>query len=303
MRAGDDFRFFAKIPPAWRKVGPEMVDELAGDVRERIERLELPFNAHGLDPYGISKKHLQASFQRLWWFYRYYFRMRAIGIEHVPRSGRAMIVCNHSGGYALDAALLFGACFFEMEPPRLAQGMAEKFLMKLPFAAKWTNKTGHFVGLPEHAERLLADERLLMVFPEGARGTAKLHKERYSLVRFGTGFMRLALKMRTPIIPAGFLGGGDAVPTIANLYKIGRLFGVPYIPITPYLLPTPLPVRTEVRFAEALHFEGNGDEDDAFVEAKVEQVKASIERLLAEGRAERHGPRLLTEGRAEREGT
>ena len=26
-----------------------------------------------------------------------------------------------------------------------------------------------------------------MVFPEGARGTAKLYKERHSLVHFGTG--------------------------------------------------------------------------------------------------------------------
>jgi 1-acyl-sn-glycerol-3-phosphate acyltransferase len=264
-----------------------MVQRSVREVDERIERLELPFNPKGLDPYGISREHLRLVFRGLWWVYHYYFRVRAFGIENVPSSGRAMIVCNHSGGYAIDAAMLVGACFFEMERPRLAQGMAEKFLTRLPFVAAWTSKTGHVAGLPEHAERLLEDERLLMIFPEGARGTAKLFKDRYSLVRFGTGFLRLALRTRSPIIPAAFLGGGEAVPTVANLYKLGRLMGVPYIPITPYLLPTPLPVRLHVRFGPALHFEGSGDEDDAFVESKVEQVKESIAGLISEGRKHR----------------
>jgi 1-acyl-sn-glycerol-3-phosphate acyltransferase len=261
-----------------------MGEDSEARVAERIAKLEIPFNAKGLDPYGTSRKYLRVSFQRLWYFYHYYFRVRTFGIEHVPASGRAMIVSNHSGGYAIDAAMLACTCFFEMDPPRLAQGMAEKFMMRMPFLGEWTSKTGHFAGLPEHAERLLREERLLMVFPEGARGTAKLFKERYSLVRFGTGFLRLALKTRTPIIPAAVLGGANAVPTIANLYKLGRLCGVPYIPVTPYLFATPLPASLEVRFGEPVHLSGNGDEDDAYVLAKVELIKDRISGLIAAGR-------------------
>ncbi len=147
-----------------------------------------------------------------------------------------MLVGNHSGGVALDGAMCVAASFFELNPPRLAQGMAEKFLNVIPFASEWTARCGQLTGLPEHAERLLEDERLLMVFPEGAKGTAKLFKERYSLVDFGTGFMRLALKTKTPIIPLGFVGGADAIPTIANSYALGKLLRDPYIPITPWLL-------------------------------------------------------------------
>src|SRR4029077_13360162 len=99
--------------------------------------------------------------------------------------------------------------------PRLAQGMLEKFINRVPFASLWSNRCGQFTGLPEHAVRLLEDDRLLMVFPEGARGTAKLYKERHSLVQFGTGFMRLSLRTKTPIVPFGFIGGGEAVPTVA----------------------------------------------------------------------------------------
>ena len=57
-----------------------------------------------------------------------------------------------------------------------------------------------FLGRHLYAERLLHDDRLLMVFPEGARGTAKLYWERNSLVEFGSGFVRLALATNTPII-------------------------------------------------------------------------------------------------------
>jgi hypothetical protein len=45
-----------------------------------------------------------------------------------------MLVGNHSGGYALDGAMVIASTMLEMEPPRLAQGMAEKFINLLPVA-------------------------------------------------------------------------------------------------------------------------------------------------------------------------
>jgi 1-acyl-sn-glycerol-3-phosphate acyltransferase len=256
-------------------------------IAERVNRLELPFNEFGVDPYGISKKHVAMAASLMSLLYRYYFRVKCFGIEHVPPRGRAMLVGNHSGGYAVDGAMVVTSMFLEMDPPRLAQGMAEKFINSFPVASLWTSRTGQFTGLPEHALRLLEDDRLLMVFPEGARGTAKLYKERYSLVDFGTGFMRLALQTRTPIVPVGILGGGTAVPTIANLYKLGRLFGVPYIPVTPYLLPVPLPAPVELHYGEPLTFTGTGDEDDDVIAGYVEQVKSRIAGLIEQGREQR----------------
>jgi 1-acyl-sn-glycerol-3-phosphate acyltransferase len=187
--------------------------------------------------------------------------------------------------------MLMAACFFELEPPRLAQGMAEKFINRLPFASKWSNKTGHVTGLPEHAARLLREERLLMVFPEGVRGTAKLYRERYSLVRFGTGFLRLALETNTPIVPAAIVGGGEAVPTVANLHWLGKILGTPYVPLTPYLVPLPLPVRLSIHFGEPLSFGASGNESDAVIEAHVERVKTAIATLLDMGRSSRRGVR------------
>ncbi|APR77051.1 Hypothetical protein A7982_02398 [Minicystis rosea] len=265
-----------------------MVDE---EVRERLQRLEIPFNACGVDPYGVSREHLGYFYASLGFFYRRYFRVRAHGLENVPARGRAMLVGNHSGGVAVDGAMVIASMFFEREPPRLAQGMAEKFINKVPFASQWTNRTGQLTGVPETAEKLLEDDRLLMVFPEGARGTAKLYRDRFSLVGFGTGFVRLALKTRTPIIPFGFIGGGDAIPTIANSYALGKLMGAPYVPITPYGLALPLPVRLSVHYGEPIVFEGTGTEDDEVIYAYVDQVKARIAALIEIGRAARESDR------------
>lgn len=260
---------------------------MIAEVRERVDRLQIPFNAEGIDPYGTSKRHLVANYTFLGFFYRHYFNVRAHGLEHVPARGRAMLIGNHSGGYAIDGAMVMVSLLLDKEPPRLAQGMAEKFIARTPFLGTWVSRTGHLTGLPEHAERLLADDRLLLVFPEGARGTAKLYPQRHSLVDFGTGFLRLALKMRTPIIPFGFVGGGEALPTILNLYTIGRFLGVPYLPVTPYLAPIPLPAHLEIHYGEPLVFDGDGSEDDETITGQVDAVKARIASLIERGRATR----------------
>lgn len=258
-------------------------------IRDLVNRLELPFNSLGVDPYGVSKKHLVVFFSALAFFYRHYFRVQAVGVEHVPRRGRAMLVGNHSGGYAIDGAMVITSMLLELEPPRLAQGMAEKFLNQLPVGSLWTSRCGQLTGLPEHAERLLHDDRLLMVFPEGARGTAKLYRERDSLVDFGTGFVRLALKTKTPIVPLGFVGGGDAVPTVHNSRTLGKLVGVPYVPFTPYGLALPLPAKMVVHYGEPLVFEGTGDEEDSVIRGYVDTVKARIAELIAASKAAQKG--------------
>ena len=254
-----------------------------GDIEERLARLELPFERSGYDAYGTSRQALEVAFRWLRPLYKNYFRVRCHGIEHVPARTRAMLVPNHSGGVGIDAAMTIGACFFELEPPRLAQGMADRFLNRLPIASLALGRTGQLTGLPEHAARLLEDERLLLVFPEGARGTAKLFSERRTVASFPLGFMRLAMQTHTPIVPVGILGAGEALPTVRNLERAGRWFGVPYLPLTPYLLPWPLPARFELYFGEPLVFAGTGHEENAEVRANVEQVRSAIESLVALG--------------------
>ncbi len=255
-------------------------------IEQRVKRLELPFNANGIDPYGISRDYIAAIMRLAEPVYRSYFRVRTHGLGHIPAHGRAMLVGNHSGGVAIDGAMVIASCFFEMDPPRLAQGMADKFINRLPFASILASRMGQFTGLPEHALRLLEDDRLLVVFPEGSKGTAKLFVERHSLVEFGTGFMRLALQTATPVIPFAVLGGGEAIPTVLNAYALGKYFRVPYLPVTPYLLPLPLPAPIEIYYDEPLVFQGTGAEEDEVIQRYVDQVKAAVAALIEEHRGE-----------------
>lgn len=260
---------------------------LSQEIEARLSRLELSFNAHGFDAYGVSRDSLSAGMRVMGWLYRHYFTVRCHGIEHVPSRGRAILVGNHSGGYAIDAGMAIAACFFELEPPRLAHSMADRFINRIPFLAQLASRTGQITGLPQHAVQLLEDERLLLVFPEGTKGTQKLFWNRYSLGQFGTGFLRLALRTGSPIVPFAYLGGGEAVPTIANLTFLGKLLGVPYVPVTPYLLPLPLPMAGELRFGAPLRFSGTGDESQSAITEQVELVKACIADLIAHGLRDR----------------
>lgn len=264
-------------------------------VAARVDALELPFSRHGVDQYGVDKRELAKLFTLIGWFYHHYFEAQVYGAHNVPARGRAMLVGNHSGGVALDAVMVIASSFFELNPPRLAQGMVEKFLQKVPFLSLFTSRIGQLTGLPEHAVRLLEDDRLLMVFPEGARGTAKLYRERDSLVGFGTGFVRMALQTDTPIVPLAFVGGGEAIPTVANLYRVGKLLGLPYLPVTPYLAPLPLPVSFQLLYGKPMRLSGTASDSDEIIAGHVEAVKERIASLITQGRALREGRLEATE--------
>lgn len=260
-------------------------------VAERTSRIELPWNRHRVDPYGIDQRELARLYTLLGFFYHRYFDVKVYGTENIPPRGRAMLVGNHSGGWALDAVMVIASLFFELDPPRLGQGMAEKFIQKMPFLGWFTSRIGQFLGVPENAVRLLEDERLLLVFPEGARGTAKLYRDRDSLVGFGTGFVRLALQTKSPIVPFAFVGGGEAIPTVANLYGLGRFFGVPYIPVTPWGAAIPLPVTLQILYGAPIVLEGSPDDTDDVIVGHVERVKRRIAALIVQAREVRDGKR------------
>lgn len=254
------------------------------EVAERVDALELSFNKFGIDPYGIAKKDLVRFVSVFAWVYRHYFKVDVYGLENVPSRGRAILVGNHSGGVAIDGAMVSASMLLEANPPRLVHAMLDKFIHRFPGASQIMSRTGQFTGNPDQAIRLLRDERLLLVFPEGARGTAKLAKDADTLVTFGTGFMRLALETKSPIVPFGFVGGGEALPTIANLKTLGRLLGVPYIPVTKWGVLIPKPTRFQILYGKPMVFEGSGHERDDVCAAMVDEVKTKIRDLIRQGR-------------------
>lgn len=262
--------------------------ELGGQgTRARLEKLVPPRNEFGVDPYGLDLEFAVAAIAPLLWLYRRYFRVRVVGVEHVPDTGRVVVVANHSGQLPFDAAMIGVALLVEKDPPRVARALVEKWVPTLPFVSTFMARCGQIVGTPENCRRLLSADESILVFPEGVRGLNKPFKERYQLQKFGIGFLRLALESGAPIVPCGVVGAEEQAPALLDLKPLAKLLGFPAFPITPTLLPFPLPSRYQIRFGEPMRFSGSPDDDDAVLERKVSEVERAVKALLDRGLAER----------------
>jgi len=267
----------------------EWTFSLAPEARERLQRLSSRRNEYGVDPYGFDAEYAVGAVAPFLWLYKRYFRAQVHGIEHVPGSGRVLLVSNHSGQLPFDAAMIGVALLFELDPPRAVRALTEKWVPTLPFVSTYYARLGQVVGTPENCRRLLLADEALMVFPEGVRGLNKTWSERYRLQEFGSGFMRLALECEAPIVPVGVVGAEEQSPNLMNIAPLARLLSMPAFPLTPTLLPLPLPTRYHIWFGEPLRFSGAPDDDDAVLEEKVARVKAAVQGLLDRGRRERPG--------------
>ncbi len=250
--------------------------------RERLEKLTPPRNEYGVDPYGLDLDFAIAAMAPLLWLYRKYFRVEVHGIERVPTDGRMLVIGNHSGQLPFDAAMLGLSLLVELDPPRMARALVEKWVPTLPFVSSFYARLGQVVGTPENCRRLLAAGEALLVFPEGVRGLNKPFHKRYQLQDFGLGFMRLALEAEAPIVPVGVVGAEEQAPALVDLKGLARLLSMPALPLGP-TLGLPLPTRYHLHFGEPLHFHGSPDDDDAVLEAKVAEVKAAVQGLVDGG--------------------
>ncbi len=262
--------------------------ELGGPgTRARLEKLTPPMNEYGVDPYGLDVDYVVAAIAPLSWLYKKYFRVQLHGADRVPNEGRAVIVANHSGQLPFDAAMIEVGLLIEKDPPRVVRALVEKWVPTLPFVSTFMARCGQIVGTPENCRRLLAADEAILVFPEGVRGLNKPFRERYQLQKFGAGFMRLALESSAPIVPCAVVGAEEQAPALFDLKPLARLLGFPAFPITPTILPFPLPSRYNVRFGEPMRFAGSPDDDDAELDRKVAEVQDAVRALLDRGLAER----------------
>ncbi len=261
------------------------------DYESRTKAVVVRGNEFGYDEFGLSRDSLKGVVKFAGWLYRNYFRASAFGIEHIPLTGRAIFVANHSGQLPFDGLVIGAATFLEPPTPRLLRSMVEYFVPSVPFASYLFARWGQITGTPENCRRLLAAEEAVLVFPEGARGISKPFSRRYQLAEFGKGFMRLALETGAPIVPVAVIGAEEQAPAV-NIKPLARLFRTPSFPIVPYppFLPlVPLPVKYRLYFGEPMRFEGDPDDDDDVLEDKVKTVKNRIESMIHMGlRAREH---------------
>jgi 1-acyl-sn-glycerol-3-phosphate acyltransferase len=264
----------------------------------RYRELAMRDRSDTVDELGRDPLYAARAMPLLELLYDRYFRVTTTGGEHIPETGRAILVANHSGTLPYDGGMLMVAVKRASPSRRDLRPLVEDFVFHFPFLGTFVNRLGGVRACQENAERLLARDQLIAVFPEGEKGLGKLYRERYRLQRFGRGgFIKLALRTGAPIIPTAIVGAEEIHPMVGKITLLARSLGVPYLPITPtfpFLGPLgllPLPTKWTIRFGEPIDVAaqvGPSAADDRLVVNKLaETVRSSIQEMVDEALSQR----------------
>ena len=275
----------APFRPPEPEPGRSLLDGLSDFVRRRLDG-DYPIDDFGYD----TELHREVLIPLGRPLYDHYFRVRTLGVDRIPDTGAALLVGNHSGTIPVDAVMVQHAVATEHPRHRTVRNVAADLAFHMPFVGHLARKTGNAVACDEDAHELLNRGELVGVYPEGYKGVGKGWKERYKLQRFGRGgFIEIALRTRTPIVPVAIVGAEEAFPMIANAKLLARAFGFPYFPITPtfpLLGPLgllPLPSRWLIEFGEPIPMDDYPDdaaEDAMLVFDLSDRIRDTIQQML-----------------------
>jgi len=251
------------------------------------------------DPWGLDREYLDFVRPFLYFLYRSYFRVETTGLDNIPDAGRALLVANHSGQFVPWDGMMMGMAILTDHPAqRLVRTLYAAILPRIPYASSALTRLGQTLATVENGTRLLEQEELVAVFPEGYKGLGKTFRERYRLARFGRGgFAQMALNTGAPIIPVSVVGAEETYVTLAKLPTLSEITGIPYVPITltfPWLGLlgfVPLPTKWYIDFGAPILVDGY-DPDAANNPVRVaqisDQVRNTIQEMIHNRLAQRH---------------
>jgi 1-acyl-sn-glycerol-3-phosphate acyltransferase len=221
-----------------------------------------------VDEWGRSE-HMRELARRLYEpLYQSWFRAEWEGLEKIPTTGGALLVSNHAGAIPSDAPVIMHG--IETELGRPVYGLADHMFKAIPVVGTMWSRVGGVAAHPENAYRLLRhQDQLVLVFPEGTKGTGKVYSERYKLRRFGRGgFVEIAMRAGVPVVPIAVVGSEEAMPILAKVPSLAKLIGVPYVPITANMLLmgplgtlVPFPAKMRLRVLDPVTFDVPPDQD------------------------------------------
>jgi len=257
---------------------------------------------YGEDEWGYDGEFADAVEPLAAFLYERWWRVHVEGAHKVPAHGRALMAANHAGILPWDGVMVSMAIMREHPLPRQPRFLVLDWAFRLPWVSVAMRKVGGVAASPHNALRLLEQDELVAVFPEGVKGAGKPYGERYRMQRFGRGgFVEVALRAGAPIVPVAVVGSEEIYPKVGEAPALARLVGAPYFPLTPtfpWLGPLgaiPLPSRWRIEFCEPIEtasFGPDAVEDRALVLSLAEQVRETIQQKVLENVVKR-GPAFL----------
>jgi 1-acyl-sn-glycerol-3-phosphate acyltransferase len=244
------------------------------------------------DDFGMDKDYIATYGRTMFRFMeRYYWRIEARGLRHIPRQGRAVLVGMHRGFMPFDAVMALHLVV--QASGRIPRFLIHPCLVKFPFLFNFMTKLGGMIACQENADYVLGRDEMLGIYPEGIRGAFTMYREAYRLGKFGRDeFVKMALRHRAPLVPFVTVGNAEIFPILARIdwgwWK--RWTEWPFFPIAPPwpLAPVPLPSKWHTEFLPALHIEERyppeAADDPEAVHAISQEVRSrmqeAVERLL-----------------------
>ncbi|MGD1919151.1 MAG: lysophospholipid acyltransferase family protein [Pleurocapsa sp.] len=240
------------------------------------------------------------------WLYKYYFRVETQGWHHIPTQQQVMLVGSHNGGLlAPDMIMCMYDWFQNFGTERLVYGLMHNYAWKInPSFAKLAEKTGAIEAHPKMAIAALQENASILVYPGGAEDVFRPHSQRYKINFAGRkGFIKLALKYKTPIIPIISTGAHDTLIVLGDFYDIAQQLhkmGMPWLlDLDPKIFPIylglpwglafgplpniPLPSKIRTRVCSPIVFEKYGAKaakDSQYVNACYELVVSQMQKQL-----------------------
>jgi 1-acyl-sn-glycerol-3-phosphate acyltransferase len=249
------------------------------------------------DTWGLDREFVNAVRPFFAFLYKVYWRVETAGLENVPSEGRALLVANHSGQLPWDGTMLTLAVLSEHPAQRLARVLYSGMFPGVPFISSWLVRMGGTLAAVENCTRLLEQDELVVVFPEGYKGIGKTFRHRYVLARFGRGgFVRAALSSGAPIIPVAVVGAEETYISLHKSSTLAAITGMPYFPITPtfpwlgVLGFVPLPTKWTIDFGKPIPTAGYGPDaadNPALVLQLTDEVRGVVQDMLDDRLARR----------------
>jgi 1-acyl-sn-glycerol-3-phosphate acyltransferase len=226
----------------------------------------------------------------------YWFRMEMEGWEHVPEPP-ALLIGIHSGApFVWDAWTVGIQWWRRFGDERPLHGTAHDALMAAPLIGSYFRKMGVLPAAQDSISGALAAGHDVALWPGGEIDSLRPWVKRDEAILAGrTGFVRMAIRAGVPIVPISTVGGPDSMPVLFSgrklakalqLDKIARLKMFPIALSVPWgvnfaMLPEiPLPTKIRTAFQEPIELDtdpGRADDKD-YVQAKYDEVRASIQR-------------------------
>ncbi len=250
------------------------------------------------DEWGVDWEFIDAVRPFFAFLYKVYWRVKTTGIDRIPVQGRTLLVANHSGQLPWDGLMIATAVMTDHPAQRLVRTLYSEWVPRVPFVSAWLVRIGQALAAEDNGVRLLKQDELIAVFPEGHKGIGKLYRDRYRLAPFDkANFVAMALETQAPIIPVSVVGAEETYITLAQSSIGARITGAPTFPISPtfpwlgLLGLVPLPTKWYIDFGEPIaldRYEPDAARNLVLVSQIADQVRNAVQEMV-HGRLARRG--------------